>query len=181
MANSYQYAIDNSRFDAYRSPTIRVQAAQSSWQKQSYFALRRQVFAQEQRIFSDQEQDGEDFRAIPIIALASNCGMTDDVVGAVRIFRVTDDAEADLWFGGRLCVAADYRRYQSIGKGLVNEAVSRALDLGCRRFLAHVQIQNERYFQALHWHTLDHITVAGRPHALMQADLTAYPLMPRDL
>lgn len=181
MANAHQYAIDNSPFDAYRSPTVRVQAAQSSWQKQRYFALRRRVFAQEQGLFSGHEQDGDDFRAIPIIALASSCGMTDDVVGAVRIFKKADGAEPDLWFGGRLCVASDYRRYQAIGKGLVNEAVSRALDLGCQRFLAHVQIQNERYFQALHWQTLDRITVAGRPHALMQADLSAYPFMPRDL
>lgn len=175
-----QYAIDNSAFDAYRSPTTRVQTAMTSWQKQRYFALRRQVFAREQQILSDQEQDGEDFRAIPIIALATSCGMTDDVVGAVRIFRVTDSTEQDLWFGGRLCVAAEYRRYQSIGKGLVNEAVSRALDLGCQRFLAHVQIQNEAYFQALHWQTLDRITIAGRPHALMQADLSAYPFMERE-
>lgn len=175
-----QYAIDNSAFDAYRSPTVRVQPARTSWQKQRYFALRRQVFAHEQQILSDQEQDGEDFRAIAIVALATSCGMTDDVVGAVRIFRVSDSTEPHLWFGGRLCVAAAYRRYQAIGKGLVNEAVSRALDLGCQRFLAHVQIQNEAYFHALHWQTLDRITVAGRPHALMQADLAAYPIMERE-
>jgi putative N-acetyltransferase (TIGR04045 family) len=173
-------AIDSSAFSAYRSPSIRVQEALSSWQKQRYFALRREVFAREQKILSDQEQDGDDFRASPIIALAASCGMADDVVGAVRIFQANDHDEPGLWFGGRLCVARDYRRYSAIGKGLVNEAVSRARDLGCRRFLANVQVQNEAYFHSLHWRTLAHITIADRPHALMQAELSAYPFMERD-
>ncbi|WP_166263379.1 MSMEG_0567/Sll0786 family nitrogen starvation N-acetyltransferase [Marinobacter caseinilyticus] len=175
-----QYAIDHSPFDAFRSPEIQVQVATTSWQKQRYFALRREVFAREQKILPHQEQDADDFRAIAIIALASNCGMSDDVVGAVRIYPVTDaTSHEQLWFGGRLCVAASYRRYRSIGKGLINEAVCRAKALGGTRFLANVQRQNEAYFQALHWHTVEYLTVAGRPHARMQADLSAYPLLAR--
>ncbi|HNG61541.1 MAG TPA: GNAT family N-acetyltransferase, partial [Cellvibrionaceae bacterium] len=98
--------------------------------------------------------------------------------GAVRIYPVEDDFDA-LWFGGRLCVARAYRGHQAIGKSLINEAVSRAIDLGCTRFLANVQPQNEAYFQSVHWQTLGAIEVAGRPHVRMQADLSAYPFMPR--
>ena len=175
------YAIDEETLDPYRSPQIQVQPAQTSWQKQRYFALRRAVFAREQKILSEQEQDGQDFRAIAIVALASSCGMSDDVVGAVRIYQVDTDDGEQLWYGGRLCVALPYRGYQTIGKGLINEAVSRARDLGCTRFLANVQPQNERYFQSLHWQSLDAIEVAGRPHVRMQVDLSAYPILPRPL
>ena len=30
-------------------------------------------------------------------------------------------------------------------------------------------------FQALHWETLDQVTLLGHPHHFMQADLTYYP------
>ncbi|HMU66139.1 MAG TPA: GNAT family N-acetyltransferase [Cellvibrionaceae bacterium] len=172
------YAFDEQTFADFRSQHIQVKPASSPWEKQRYFALRKAVFAQEQKILPDNEQDGQDFRAIAIVALASSCGVVDDVVGAVRIYPVEDDFDA-LWFGGRLCVARAYRGHQAIGKSLINEAVSRAIDLGCTRFLANVQPQNEAYFQSVHWQTLGAIEVAGRPHVRMQADLSAYPFMPR--
>jgi len=174
-----RYAIDEGTFTAYRSPQIQVQPAQTSWQKQRYFALRRAVFAKEQKVLTEQEQDGDDFRAIAIVALASSCGMSDDVVGAVRIYQVENEEGEQLWYGGRLCVATPYRGYLAIGKGLINEAVSRAKDLGCTRFLANVQPQNESYFKSLHWQTLGEIEVAGRRHVHMQVDLSAYPILPR--
>lgn len=172
------YAFDEQTFADFRSQHIQVKPASSPWEKQRYFALRKAVFAQEQKILPDNEQDGQDFRAIAIVALASNCGVVDDVVGAVRIYPVEDAGEA-LWFGGRLCVARAYRGAQSIGKALINEAVSRAIDLGCTRFLANVQPQNEAYFHSVHWQTLGTLEVANRPHVRMQADLSAYPFMPR--
>jgi putative N-acetyltransferase (TIGR04045 family) len=179
---SLHYAFDDQEFAEFRSHHIQVKVASTSWEKQRYFALRRQVFAHEQQLLPDNEQDGQDFIAIPIIALAASWSIGDDVVGAVRIFEQKSDA-ADtgehIWFGGRLCVAKAYRRSQSIGKSLINEAVSRAKDHGCTTFLANIQVQNEPYFQALHWQTLGEITVAGQPHVRMQADLDCYPFMPR--
>lgn len=173
------YAFDEQTFADFRSQHIQVKPASSPWEKQRYFALRKAVFAQEQKILPDNEQDGQDFRAIAIVALASSCGVVDDVVGAVRIYPL-EESEA-VWFGGRLCVARAYRGHQSIGKALINEAVSRAIDLGCTRFLANVQPQNEAYFQSVHWQTLGAVEVAGRAHVRMQAQLEAYPFMPRHL
>lgn len=175
-----QYAFDDQQFSDFRSQHIQVKVAESSWEKQRYFALRKSVFAQEQQILQDDEQDGQDFRAIAIVALATNCAIADDVVGAVRIYQV-DDAHDNLWFGGRLCVARAYRGHQSIGKALINEAVSRAKDFGCTRFLANVQPQNETYFRSVHWQTVGGIEVAGRPHVRMQAELEHYPFMGRHL
>lgn len=175
-----QYAFDDQQFTDFRSQHIQVKVADSSWEKQRYFALRKAVFAQEQQILPDNEQDGQDFRAIAIVALATNYAVPDDVVGAVRIYQVDDDKH-NLWFGGRLCVARAYRGHQAIGKALINEAVARAKDLGCTRFLANVQPQNEMYFRSVHWQTLGTIEVAGRPHVRMQAELEHYPFMARHL
>ncbi|MGD8570507.1 MAG: GNAT family N-acetyltransferase, partial [Gammaproteobacteria bacterium] len=152
-----------------------VKVADAPWEQNAYYKLRQQVFSKEQKILPDNEKDSQDFRAVPIVAVASSWGVTDTVVGAVRIYSVGDD----VWFGGRLCVARAYRGFREIGKALINEAVSRAIDLGCKQFLANVQIQNELYFQRLHWKTIEHIEVEHRPHAHMQAMLEHYPFMKR--
>ena len=47
--------------------------------------------------------------------------------------------------------------------------------MGCRRFFAHVQSQNAILFRRLHWHTIDELTIHGRPHHFMQANLAHYP------
>jgi putative N-acetyltransferase (TIGR04045 family) len=53
--------------------------------------------------------------------------------------------------------------------------VSSAHARGCTLFLAHVQAQNRPLFERLHWRHLRDLTLHGRPHALMQADLHHYP------
>ena len=175
MAN-LAFALVDSTFEPFRAGELLVKPASESWEKQAYFALRRAVFSDEQQLLA-QDKDHHDFQAIAIVALAGSCGMADQVVGAVRIYQ----AEPGLWFGGRLCVAPAYRRHSMIGKALVNEAVSRAKELGCEVFRATVQAQNEAYFHALHWQTLDPLELLGQPHCLMQASLADYPLMPRQV
>ena len=174
------FALVDDTFSDFRSQHVRVKVAKSQWEKQGYYSLRQKTFSQEQKILANNEKDNRDFRAIPIVALASSWSIGDAVVGAVRIYEDIDEQGQAVWYGGRLCVARSYRGHQSIGKALINEAVSRAIDLGCTRFLANVQPQNERYFQSVHWSTLGHIEVAGRPHVHMIADLDCYPFMPRD-
>ena len=175
----YQYALVDDTFNGFRSHHIRVKVAEGRWEKQAYFQLRKETFAREQKILPENETDAEDFRAIPIVALASSWSISDQVVGAVRIYSVPD--ADNIWYGGRLCVARAYRGHKSIGKALINEAVARAKDLGCKMFLANVQPQNEAYFQSVHWQTCGQIEVAGKPHIHMQAQLDAYPFMPRDV
>jgi len=173
-----KFAVVNDVFPSFRSQHIQVKVATSSWEKQEYFQLRNKTFAQEQKILVRNEKDSKDFQAIPIIALASNWCIGEEIAGAVRIYQVPD--KYNTWYGGRLCVARAYRGYQNIGKALINEAVSRAKDLGCKTFLATVQPQNEKYFKSVHWKTLETVEVAGKPHVHMEADLTMYPFMPRD-
>jgi putative N-acetyltransferase (TIGR04045 family) len=170
------YALVDSTFEPFRAGELVVKPASEHWEKQAYFALRRSVFSDEQQLLA-QDKDSHDFQAIAIVALAGSCGMADQVVGAVRIYQ----PEPGVWFGGRLCVAPAYRRHSMIGKALVNEAVSRAKELGCETFRATVQANNEAYFHVLHWQTLGHMVLLDQPHCLMQADLPSYPLMPRQV
>lgn len=133
-----------------------------------YFALRRSIFAEEQQLFQGDDTDDIDQYAYPIVAIAPE---TKQVVGVVRIYEI----EPGLWYGGRLGTHPDYRRGWQIGKGLIHKAVTTANTWGCQQFLATVQMQNVRFFQRLHWQSLQEIMICDRPHHLMQADLTFYP------
>jgi len=134
----------------------------------AYFALRRSIFAEEQQLFQGDDVDKIDGIAYPIVAIATD---TNSVVGVVRIYEV----EPGIWYGGRLGTHRDYRKGWQIGKGLIYKAVTTANTWGCDRFLATVQLQNARFFQRLHWQSLEEIMICDRPHHLMEADLNFYP------
>ena len=135
-----------------------------------YYALRREIFVVEQALFQHDDVDTLDAIAHPIIAIETDAPSL-AVLGVVRIYQ----AEPRLWYGGRLGTHPDYRRGWQIGKGLIHKAVTTANAWGCDRFLATVQIQNVRFFQRLHWDSLEEIEIRGITHHLMQADLDYYP------
>jgi hypothetical protein len=154
-----------------------------------YWDLRRAVFCREQGIFNDTDRDEFDDSAIPIICESLIGGMEDSVVGAVRIY----EREPGIWYGSRLCVAADFRNIKklspgvairnhqpvyrglgALGAGLIFKAVSTAHALGCQEFLATVQHQNARFFQRLHWEPLSELQLFGISHVKMRADLAYY-------
>jgi putative N-acetyltransferase (TIGR04045 family) len=137
----------------------------------AYFALRRSIFAEEQQLFQADDQDDIDSMAVPIVAIATE---TQQVVGVVRIYEV----EPGIWYGGRLGTHSDYRKGWQIGKGLIYKAVTTANAWGCQQFLATVQLQNVRFFQRLHWESLQEMEICDRPHHLMEADLNFYPPIP---
>jgi len=134
----------------------------------AYFKLRRDIFVEEQYVFEDHDVDDIDVIAHPIVAIDPS---KNKVVGVVRIY----EKEKGIWYGGRLGTHKDYRRGWQIGKGLIYKAVTTANTWGCDRFLATVQVQNVRFFQRLHWASLEEITICDRPHHFMEADLNFYP------
>jgi putative N-acetyltransferase (TIGR04045 family) len=136
----------------------------------AYFELRRKIFVEEQALFQSDDADALDAIAYPIIAVEAEA-LTVEVLGVVRIY----EPEPRLWYGGRLGTHPDYRRGWHIGKGLIHKAVTTANAWGCDRFLATVQIQNVRFFQRLHWDSIEQIEIRGIAHHLMQADLDYYP------
>ncbi|KMW73302.1 acetyltransferase [Photorhabdus luminescens subsp. luminescens] len=154
------------------SDDIAIKIVSEDWERRQYYRLREMTFRDEQKILQ-QDRDEYDAKALGIIAIGKMCGEHDRVIGAVRIFPDSEQT----WYGGRLCVEPLYRRRHTIGKALINTAVSTAKKLGCRTFLATVQSQNEHYFQRLCWDSLHQLTVANISHVLMQAQLENYPLL----
>ena len=148
--------------------TYQFQLATDSQEVADYFALRRSIFAEEQQLFQGDDVDEIDKIAYPIVAIATDINK---VVGVVRIYEV----EPGIWYGGRLGTHPDYRRGWQIGKGLIYKAVTTANTWGCKQFLATVQLQNVRFFQRLHWETMEEIVICERPHHFMEADLNYYP------
>jgi putative N-acetyltransferase (TIGR04045 family) len=159
----------------FLSRDISAAVATESWQVAAYYRLRRDIFEREQKLFSDSDIDEHDAHATPIVAMSHVAGMQHDVVGVVRIFP----SDGDTWYGGRLGVAYDYRRVGAVGGALIHTAVSTAHACGCTQFLATVQERNVRYFEHYAFRSLSELSVLGRPHHLMQADLAAFPPCPK--
>ena len=176
-------------FMQYVSPDFSFRIARASHELDGYWALRRQIFCEEQGIFFGTDRDEFDEHAIPIVCETIVAGMEDGVVGVVRI----DERAPGLWYGSRLGVAPDYRSIRqlspsvsvrnslpvhrglgALGAGLIYKAVSTAHALGCTEFLATVQHQNARFFQRLHWEPLGTLDLFGLPHVKMRADLNYY-------
>lgn len=153
---------------------VRARVASEPWELAGYFRVRRAIFAEEQALFERSDIDEHDAYATPIVATSQIAGMPDEVVGVVRIY----EPEPGLFYGGRLGVCREYRRRGAIGGALIVTAVSTAHAWGCQRFLATVQLANVRYFEHHHFRPLDTLVVQGLPHALMQAELSAFPPCP---
>ena len=135
-----------------------------------YWELRKKIFCEEQNIFAESDIDEIDQDAYPIVSLNSGYGTKERVVGVVRIY----ETEKRQWYGGRLGVDSDFRKFNQIGKGLIWKAVTTANGWGCDQFLATVQIQNVSFFRRLKWKSIKQIEIKGIKHHLMEADLNYY-------
>lgn len=171
------------RVRRYRSSGIIAQVATEPWQLDAYYSLRRRVFVQEQSLFEGNDRDAIDEQALPIVAISCCGGMPDQVVGVVRIHPTQDAAlignvpegAGQVWQGGRLAVARSYRRHGVVGEALIRAAVCTAHHHACSRFLATVQRPVVCYFERHRFRWLQEVSVCGQAHALMEAELTAYP------
>ena len=177
------------KFPAYSPHDFVFKIATTREDLDGFYQIRRDIFCEEQGVFTSDDRDLYDESMIPIVCKTLIAGMEDRVAGVVRI----DEREPGGWYGSRLGVAMDFRRIRSfspgvairnlqpcyhglgaLGAGLIYKAVSTANALGCREFLATVQHQNARFFQRLHWEPLGEIMLHGLPHVKMRADLSYY-------
>jgi putative N-acetyltransferase (TIGR04045 family) len=136
-----------------------------------YFALRRQIFCDEQGVFAGDDRDAIDAGAFGIVCL----GPGERVVGVVRIW----EESPGVWWGGRLGVHPDFRALAALGRSLVRTAVGTARAWGARQFRATVQRPNVAFFRRLHWRSLAEQELFGQPHHLMEADLERYTPIPQ--
>jgi putative N-acetyltransferase (TIGR04045 family) len=164
-------AVDLVASVAAGTPRFETRLARGAREHQAYFALRRAIFCHEQGLFSGDDRDACDDTAIPIVCLATVAGAGPRVVGVVRVW---EEAPGD-WWGGRLGVDRDFRTVGAVGRWLVQTAVSSARAWGAWRFRATVQQANVVFFRRLRWQTREELTILGRPHHLMEADLRHYP------
>jgi hypothetical protein len=176
-------------FNRFAPQDFVFKIAQTQEEIEGFWALRREIFCEEQNVFHGSDRDEFDADAIPIVCETLIAGMEDSVVGVVRI----DERQPNVWYGSRLGVAEDFRAVKKIspgvafrnhqpvyrglgalGAGLIYKAVSTAHALGCREFLATVQYQNSKFFQRLHWEPLGELELFGLRHVKMRADLNYY-------
>jgi putative N-acetyltransferase (TIGR04045 family) len=125
------------------------------------FALRKEVFVEEQKLFKRTDRDRHDKHAIHIIALYNN-----KIVGTVRVHR----DKADTWYGSRLAVLKRFRG--KAGKILIQKAVEVVKENGAKQFMAHIQKRNVPLFKRLKWKPVGQIiNYHNEPHQLMEAKL----------
>ncbi len=158
-------------FHSFLPSGYQVKFATEAWERRGAAALRRDVFCKEQEIFETDDRDAVDETATPIVAVSLLGFAPGEVAGTVRIHQ----ASSGIWWGSRLAVAMPYRRAGALGASLIRLAVGSAHARGAVEFYAHVQARNVPLFRRLQWDKLEDIELHGHPHALMQADLAAYP------
>ena len=125
------------------------------------FALRKEVFVEEQNLFKRTDRDRYDKHAIHIVALYNN-----KIVGTVRVHR----DKADIWYGSRLAVLKRFRG--KAGRILIQKAVEVVKENGAKKFMAHIQKRNVPLFKRLKWTAVGQVfTHHGKPHQLMEAKL----------
>lgn len=147
---------------------ILFKIAKSEDELKEYFHLRRQIFVEEQKIFTETDIDEYDtnplHEVLHLIAIKESDGK---MVGGVRCYK----KEGRTWFGGRLSASKDYRN-GSVGAGLVKFAVKTIKSTDCETFLAYVQPRNVRFFTRLGWSKIGELeTYQDQPHQLMRAKL----------
>jgi putative N-acetyltransferase (TIGR04045 family) len=125
------------------------------------YEIRRQVFVEEQKLFSGDDRDEHDDRAIHYAALQK-----DTIIGTVRIYRDPDG----IWWGGRLAVRKRYRG--RAGRLLIEACVEHVRREGASHFRAYVQQDNVAFFSTLNWVPIGpRVQICNRPHQLMEAVL----------
>jgi putative N-acetyltransferase (TIGR04045 family) len=151
---------------ARRSGAITCHVASCADELEAHFALRRAVFVLEQELFPLDDRDGRDDETTTLHAIALIDG---EPCGAVRLYPLEPSWRE--WKGDRLAVLPGLRTHH-LGAALVRFAVSTAGGLGGLRMIAHVQLDNVRFFEHLGWRSEG--TPApfhGRDHQLMSMRL----------
>jgi len=119
--------------------------AASAEERAQHFAIRHEVFVEEQSVFTGSDRDSHDDEESVVRLL----GFCDGVVaGSVRLFDL--DPVAGVWQGDRLAVLPAYR-LRGVGAPLVQCAVAAAAVHGGRLMKAHIQLGNVSFFERLGW------------------------------
>jgi putative N-acetyltransferase (TIGR04045 family) len=141
-------------------------AVESRAELAEHHRIRREVFVDEQHIFTGDDADSCD----DAIGTLHVLGFVDGVAGGtVRLYPL---AAPGLWKGDRLAVLPEHR-HSGIAARLVRHAVSTAASLGGTRMVAQVQAQNTPFFVHLGWSPLSEAQdYLGVPHQWLSIGLS---------
>jgi len=123
------------------------------------FAIRHEVFVQEQGLFQETDRDEWEPESFHVVARqGSRC------VGTVRITPMGEGR----WLGSRLAVRKPWRR--QMGSRLVARAEEEVIRQGGKRFFAYIQLSKVEFFLGCGWRLMEEVPDHhGRPHMLMMA------------
>jgi putative N-acetyltransferase (TIGR04045 family) len=145
--------------------TIVCRQARGPAERADHYAIRHQVFVEEQAVFSGSDLDSRDGDSA-ILLIGYHDGVP---AGSVRLYEI--DPDARIWQGDRLAVLGPYR-VRGVGAPLVRCAVATAAARGGRTMIAHIQLQNVAFFRRLGWTAFDGTELyAGLPHQPMSIEL----------
>lgn len=145
-------------------PVADVRLAASDAELAGHFAVRREVFVDDQRLFEQTDRDHWDDTALHVVAVYDG-----EVVGAVRLYPLD---EAGLWQGDRLAVTRRARLLRA-GGALVRCAVATAGELGGHLMIARIQEPNVHFFTHLGWTPVGPMVhYRGLPHQRMTIPLS---------
>lgn len=123
---------------------LACRVAVEGFEREGHFAVRRQVFCDEQHLFDCDDRDARDDRPESLHVIGTVAGR---IEGAVRLYPLEGSGR---WKGDRLAVLPG-SRVRHLGALLVGFAVRTAGDLGGERMVAHIQLGNVAFFAALGW------------------------------
>lgn len=126
------------------------------------FAVRRDVFIDEQGVDTAEEFDGKDDSAIHFVSYVDS-----EPVGTLRV-RFPDPAVAKV---ERVAVLKQYRR-RGFGRRLMAAAEAHASEQRCRQVVLHAQTAVEAFYEQLGYETVSGVfDEAGIPHVKMRKQL----------
>ena len=155
----YQDALAREKPRAVSPDRVNWEAVQSGPFAEASFAIRHEIFVEEQGLFPDTDLDGLDPESTHIVARqGSRC------LGTVRVTPMREG----LWLGSRLGVREAYRG--CLGAQLVRKAEEEVLLRGGKGFVAYIQRSRVGFFRRCGWRPLAEVSdYCGRPHTLMAA------------
>lgn len=123
-----------------------------------YYALRVEVFVEEQGVSMEEELDAQDGVATPVVLIEQN-----QVIACGRMLR-----EEDTCHLGRIAVKKSYRN-QGYGKALCSYMIFLAKQKGFRRVMLHAQLSAVGFYEKLGFQSYGDVFLdAGIKHIAMQ-------------
>ncbi|PCR90848.1 GNAT family N-acetyltransferase [Natrinema ejinorense] len=141
---------------------LEVRVAESEADREAAFAVRREVFVEEQGVDEALEYDDHDSEATHLVAVDD-----DEAIGAARLRRLTDGA-GDVGKVERVAVRRS-RRGEGVGQALMDAVETRAESRGLETLVLHSQTRVVGFYRERGYEQVgDEFEEAGIPHVEMR-------------